>query len=98
MVGCFSGLTVSHTASLIAEKHKANSKDQLTVYVCVSDRTNAQREELQQAVTAMGCKSRHTTDVSMSVVWKQTNQLSIFCLCFHDSNAFVLVFMCILLE
>ncbi|XP_054454057.1 putative methyltransferase NSUN7 [Anoplopoma fimbria] len=57
MVGCFSGLTVSHTASLIAEKHKANSKVQPTVYVCVSDRTVAQREELQQAVTAMGSKN-----------------------------------------
>lgn len=68
MVGCFSGLTVSHTASLIAEKHKANSNYQPTVYICVSDRTNAEREELQQAVTAMGCKSRHNMDVSMSAV------------------------------
>lgn len=66
MVGCFSGLTVSHTASLIVEKHKANSNDQPTVHVCVSDRTQAQREELQQAVTAMGCKSRHKMDASMS--------------------------------
>lgn len=67
MVGCFSGLTVSHTASLIAEKHKSNStNNKPTVYVCVSDRTDAQREELQQAVTAMGCKSRHSLDVSMS--------------------------------
>ncbi|XP_068570814.1 putative methyltransferase NSUN7 isoform X2 [Cebidichthys violaceus] len=57
MLGCFSGLTVSHTASLIAEKHKANSNVQPTVYVCVSDRTNAQREELQQAVAAMGSKN-----------------------------------------
>lgn len=59
MVGCFSGLTVSHTASLIAEKHKANSNNQPTVYVCVSDRTVAQREDLQRAVSDMGCKSRH---------------------------------------
>ena len=59
MVGSFSGLTVSHTASLVAEKHKANSNIQATVYVCVSDRTDTQREELQQAVSAMGCKSRH---------------------------------------
>ncbi|XP_068442844.1 putative methyltransferase NSUN7 [Clinocottus analis] len=57
MLGCFSAHTVSHTASLIAEKHKANSSVQPTVYVCVSDRTNAQREELQQAVTAMGSKN-----------------------------------------
>ncbi|XP_075959897.1 putative methyltransferase NSUN7 [Anarhichas minor] len=57
MLGCFSGLTVSHTASLIAEKHKANSNVKPTVYVCVSDRTNAQREELQQAVAAMGSKN-----------------------------------------
>ncbi len=85
MVGCFSGLTVSHTASLIAEKHKVNCKDQLTVYVCVSDRANAQREELQQAVTAMGCKSRRTIGVSMSAIWKRTKQLSIFCLFFMTS-------------
>ncbi|XP_070692913.1 putative methyltransferase NSUN7 [Pempheris klunzingeri] len=57
MVGCFSGLTVSHTASLIVMKHKANGSSQPTVYICVSDRTQAQREELQQAVTAMGCKN-----------------------------------------
>ncbi|XP_040904345.1 putative methyltransferase NSUN7 [Toxotes jaculatrix] len=57
MVGCFSSLTVSHTASLIAEKRKANSNNQPTVYVCVSDRTDAQREDLQQAVSAMGCKN-----------------------------------------
>ncbi|XP_029297302.1 LOW QUALITY PROTEIN: putative methyltransferase NSUN7 [Cottoperca gobio] len=57
MSGCFSGLTVSHTASLIAEKRKDSSNDQPIVYVCVSDRTDAQREELQQAVTAMGCKN-----------------------------------------
>ncbi|XP_038555461.1 putative methyltransferase NSUN7 [Micropterus salmoides] len=56
MVGCFSGLTVSHTSSLIAEKYKASS-NQPTVYVCVNNRTLAQREELQQAVTAMGCKN-----------------------------------------
>lgn len=59
MVGCFSGLTVSHTASLLAEKHQANGNNQPTVYACVSGRTNAQKEELQQTVTAMGCKSRH---------------------------------------
>ncbi|KAM7000801.1 putative methyltransferase NSUN7 [Tautogolabrus adspersus] len=57
MVGCFSGLTVSHTASLIARKHKANCNNQPTVYVCVSDHTNAQREDLQESVTAMGCKN-----------------------------------------
>lgn len=66
MVGCFSGLTVAHTATLIAEKHKSNStNNQSTVFVCVSDRTDAQREELQQVVSAMGCKSRHGLDVSM---------------------------------
>ncbi|XP_073342581.1 putative methyltransferase NSUN7 [Pagrus major] len=57
MVGCFSGLTVSHTASLSAEKLKANGKGEPTVYVCVGDRTNAQREELQRVVIAMGCKN-----------------------------------------
>ncbi|KAM8909771.1 putative methyltransferase NSUN7 isoform 2-T3 [Spinachia spinachia] len=57
MLGCFSGLTVSHTASLIADKHKAISKVQPTVFVCVSDRTNAQREELRQVVAAMGSKN-----------------------------------------
>lgn len=59
MVGCFSGLTVSHMASLIAEKHQTNGDHQPTVFACVNDRTNAQKEELQQTVTTMGCKSRH---------------------------------------
>lgn len=69
MAGCISGLTVCHTASLIAEKHKANnSNHQPTVYACVSDRTNVQREELQQAVAAMGCKSMHKMDASLSAV------------------------------
>ncbi|KAK2904128.1 putative methyltransferase NSUN7 [Channa argus] len=58
MVGCFSGLTVLHTASLIAEKRKSNSNhSQQTVYVCVSNLTDGQREELQQAISAMGCKN-----------------------------------------
>ncbi|XP_034086779.1 putative methyltransferase NSUN7 [Gymnodraco acuticeps] len=57
MLGCFSGLTVSHTACLVAEKRKGVGSNQPTVYVCVSDRTDAQREELQQAVTAMGCRN-----------------------------------------
>uniref|UniRef100_A0A3Q1GQF3 NOP2/Sun RNA methyltransferase family member 7 n=1 Tax=Acanthochromis polyacanthus TaxID=80966 RepID=A0A3Q1GQF3_9TELE len=57
MVGSFSGLTVSHTASLIAEKHKSNSNNQPTVYICVSDCTDAQRAELELAVSATGCRN-----------------------------------------
>lgn len=69
MVGCFSGLTVSHTASLFTKKQKANkSTDQSTVYVCVSGHTDAQRKELQKVVTLMGCKSRYNMDVSMNVL------------------------------
>uniref|UniRef100_A0A665TA14 NOL1/NOP2/NSUN 5/7 ferredoxin-like domain-containing protein n=1 Tax=Echeneis naucrates TaxID=173247 RepID=A0A665TA14_ECHNA len=64
MVGCFSGLSVSHTASLIAEK-QANATNLPTVYVCVSDCTDSQREDLQRVVSAMGCKSKHKLDVSM---------------------------------
>uniref|UniRef100_A0A3Q3VNX7 NOL1/NOP2/NSUN 5/7 ferredoxin-like domain-containing protein n=1 Tax=Mola mola TaxID=94237 RepID=A0A3Q3VNX7_MOLML len=59
MVGCFSGLTVSHTASLIAQKHKASGNYQPTVYVCVSNCTNTQRAELQKIVITMGCNSKH---------------------------------------
>uniref|UniRef100_A0A3Q3W544 SAM-dependent MTase RsmB/NOP-type domain-containing protein n=1 Tax=Mola mola TaxID=94237 RepID=A0A3Q3W544_MOLML len=57
MVGCFSGLTVSHTASLIAQKHKASGNYQPTVYVCVSNCTNTQRAELQKIVITMGCNN-----------------------------------------
>ncbi|CAJ1058511.1 putative methyltransferase NSUN7 [Xyrichtys novacula] len=57
MVGCFSSLTVSHTASLILKKHQTNCNNQPTVYVCVSDHTDTQREDLHQAVIAMGCKN-----------------------------------------
>lgn len=66
MVGCFSGLTVYHTASLIAEKRKDNSSNLPTVYVCVSDCMDAQREDLQQVISAMGCTSRHRLDVFLS--------------------------------
>lgn len=59
MAGCFSGLTVVHTASLIAEKNIVNGNHQPTVYVCVPDHTDAQREELKQTLDAMDCKSRH---------------------------------------
>ncbi|XP_037531522.1 putative methyltransferase NSUN7 [Nematolebias whitei] len=55
MVGCFSGLTVSHMASLIVEKHKSTNSNQPTVYVCVSNCTDAQREELQHTISTMGC-------------------------------------------
>ncbi|XP_076020998.1 putative methyltransferase NSUN7 [Genypterus blacodes] len=54
VVGRFSGLTVAHTASLIAA---GNGNNQTVVHVCVGDRTPGQREELQQTVTAMGCKN-----------------------------------------
>ncbi|XP_017282589.1 putative methyltransferase NSUN7 [Kryptolebias marmoratus] len=58
MVGCFSGLTVSHMASLIAEKHKAtNNSYAPTVYVCLSGCTDAQREELQHTVATTGCNN-----------------------------------------
>ncbi|KAM4554874.1 putative methyltransferase NSUN7 [Odontesthes bonariensis] len=57
MAGSFSGLTVSHVASLIAQKHKANNNNQPSVYVCVSDHTDAQREELQRTVSTIGCKN-----------------------------------------
>uniref|UniRef100_H3C041 NOP2/Sun RNA methyltransferase family member 7 n=1 Tax=Tetraodon nigroviridis TaxID=99883 RepID=H3C041_TETNG len=50
LAGRFSGLTVSHTAALIARQPPR-------VYVCVSDHTDAQRAELQETVTAMGCKT-----------------------------------------
>lgn len=65
MVGCFSGLTVSHVASLITEKHKTISSKQPTVHVCVSDCTDAQREELQHTVSIMGCDSKHGSVVSV---------------------------------
>ncbi|XP_013764278.1 putative methyltransferase NSUN7 isoform X3 [Pundamilia nyererei] len=57
MVGSFSGLTVSHTAALIAEKYKANSINWPSVYVCVNNCTDAQREELELTVSAMGCNN-----------------------------------------
>lgn len=57
LAGRFSGLTISHTAVLIAKKSNPYYR-QPRVYVCVSDHTDAQRAELQQTVAAMGCKSR----------------------------------------
>ncbi|XP_062250328.1 putative methyltransferase NSUN7 isoform X2 [Platichthys flesus] len=76
MAGCFSGLTVSHTASLIAEKHKANnSNNQPTVYVCVSNCTDAQMEDLQQIVSAMGCKNVKLMPVVFQSVGAADKQL-----------------------
>ncbi|XP_028314901.1 putative methyltransferase NSUN7 [Gouania willdenowi] len=59
MVGCFSGLTVAHTASLIAEKYEGdkNNNDQPMVYVCTTDITERQSEEIQHTVDKMGCKN-----------------------------------------
>ncbi|XP_019730457.1 putative methyltransferase NSUN7 [Hippocampus comes] len=56
LVGTFSGLTVSHTASLIKEKHKA-SDNKSRVLACVSGLTDAQREAMQQVIIHMGCKN-----------------------------------------
>ncbi|XP_041846180.1 putative methyltransferase NSUN7 isoform X2 [Melanotaenia boesemani] len=57
MVGCFSGLTISHMASLITRTNKANNNSVSRVYVCVSDCTDVQKEELQLTVSTMGCKN-----------------------------------------
>lgn len=62
MVGSFSGLTICHAAALIADKHSGgggcSGRNRPTVYVCVGDRTDAQREALQETTAALGCKSR----------------------------------------
>lgn len=60
MVGSFSSLTICHTASLIADKSSGggSGRSRPTVYVCVGDRTDAQREALQETTAALGCKSR----------------------------------------
>lgn len=58
LVGTFSGLTVSQTASLIKEKRKAND-NKSRVLACVSGLTDAQREAMQQVIVHMGCQSRH---------------------------------------
>lgn len=61
MVGSFSGLTICHAAALIADKHSGGGcggRSRPTVYVCVGDRTDAQREALQETTAALGCKSR----------------------------------------
>lgn len=52
MAGSSSGLTVSHTASLVT-----HGNSQSKVFVCVGDRPPAQREELQEVLANMACKS-----------------------------------------
>lgn len=59
MAGFFSGLTVCHTAALVAEKHRSSSS-QPTVYVCTGGHPSS--EELEQAIAAVGCKSRNSTN------------------------------------
>lgn len=87
MVGCFSGLTVSHMASLIVEKHQSINSNQPTVYVCVSNCTDAQREELQHTISSMGCNSKHGSVVSVLETTrkrKKQKQRGILCLCLFD--------------
>lgn len=79
MVGSFSSLTVSHTAALIAEKYKANSINWPSVYVCVNNCTDAQREELELTVSAMGCNSKRkqmyvlewAVSIGLCLCWRQ---------------------------
>ncbi|XP_014055294.1 putative methyltransferase NSUN7 isoform X2 [Salmo salar] len=52
MAGSSSGLTVSHTASLVT-----HGNSQSKVFVCVGDRPPAQREELQEVLANMACKN-----------------------------------------
>nr|XP_061793335.1 putative methyltransferase NSUN7 [Nerophis lumbriciformis] len=55
LVGSFSGLTVSHAASLIHQKQKTD-KNKSRVLACVGGLTDFQREAVQQVVVQMGCK------------------------------------------
>ncbi|XP_054649078.1 putative methyltransferase NSUN7 [Dunckerocampus dactyliophorus] len=55
MVGSFSGLTVSHTASLMKEKRKTSDKSK--VLACVSHLTDAEIEALLQVFAHTGCKN-----------------------------------------
>ncbi|KAM4621853.1 putative methyltransferase NSUN7 [Polymixia lowei] len=55
MAGSFSGLTVSHAASLIDRGD--DGKDRPRVFACVGDRAAVQGEELREAVARLGCKN-----------------------------------------
>ncbi|KAJ8015379.1 hypothetical protein DPEC_G00025520 [Dallia pectoralis] len=52
MIGRCSGLSVSHTASLVA-----HGNSQAKVFVCVGDRPAVQRDELQEILANMACKN-----------------------------------------
>ncbi|XP_019901571.3 putative methyltransferase NSUN7 isoform X2 [Esox lucius] len=52
MAGHCSGLTVSHTASLVA-----HGNGQAKVFVCTGDRPAAQRAELQEVLAKMACNN-----------------------------------------
>ncbi|XP_036798750.1 putative methyltransferase NSUN7 isoform X1 [Oncorhynchus mykiss] len=56
MAGSSSGLTISHTASLVTHGN-AHGNSQSKVFVCVGDRPPAQREELQEVLANMACKN-----------------------------------------
>ncbi|XP_031653103.1 putative methyltransferase NSUN7 [Oncorhynchus kisutch] len=56
MAGSSSGLTMSHTASLVTHGN-AHGNSQSKVFVCVGDRPPAQREELQEVLANMACKN-----------------------------------------
>ncbi|CAL8264403.1 unnamed protein product [Lota lota] len=56
LAGCFSGLSLSHAASLVAEDDRGD-RGGCRVLACVGDRTTQQQEELQGVLATMGCKN-----------------------------------------
>ncbi|KAM6953320.1 putative methyltransferase NSUN7 [Aplochiton taeniatus] len=57
VVGSFSGLTVAHVASLVAQRPAGHGASPSKVYVCVGQRPSARRGELQETVAGMGCRN-----------------------------------------
>ncbi|CAL9706716.1 unnamed protein product [Knipowitschia caucasica] len=82
MAGCFSGLTVAHTASLIAMKQKNTEKRKTTVFVCVGDCTEAQRRRLQHLVNATGCKNVKLIPGSIQSLDRTNKQFKKVCVIF----------------
>ena len=65
VAGCSSGLTVAHTASLLGPRHTPRGSKS-RVSVCVGERPPEQREELQETLANVGCKSTWDTSVLAS--------------------------------
>ncbi|XP_066498811.1 putative methyltransferase NSUN7 [Hoplias malabaricus] len=90
MAGSFSSSTIAHTAAIVASKStqtqvlaptfpkpSKNPRSSVRfVFVCVEDRSNAEKEELQEALSSMGCSNVKLLSEAFHTLDKSDSQLN----------------------